>query len=272
MPDCRHITLLFLALVMQATDLAYAQAPDGMARVPSGSYLPMYRPAEDSGRVDVPGFFADTYPVTNADFLEFVKANPSWSRSNVSRLFADNSYLALWQGDTTLGPQSPARSPVTHVSWFAARAFAAWRGKRLPTLHEWEYAARAGTNEEDASGDSTFLQRILQWYGKPSPEVLPQVGSVYRNYWGLHDMHGLVWEWVEDFNSVLISGDSRKNADKDRQLFCAGAATGVADPNDYAAFMRYAFRSSIQANYCVANLGFRCVQDRAPSHQVEYNR
>ena len=74
-------------------------------------------------------------------------------------------------------------------------------------------------------------------------------------------MHGLVWEWSLDFNSVLISGESRKDVDDDSKLFCGSAAIGVTDLMNYAAFMRYALRGSLNAKYALKTLGFRCVKD-----------
>ena len=70
-----------------------------------------------------------------------------------------------------------------------------------------------------------------------------------------------MWEWVEDFNAVLTTGESRKDSSLDRSLFCAGGAIGAADPNDYAAFMRYALRGSVEADHALRNLGFRCAKD-----------
>ena len=71
----------------------------------------------------------------------------------------------------------------------------------------------------------------------------------------------MVWEWTYDFNSVLISGESRKDVDDDSNLFCGSAAVGTTDLMNYAAFMRYAIRGSLNANYTMKNLGFRCVKD-----------
>ena len=59
-------------------------------------------------------------------------------------------------------------------------------------------------------------------------------------------MHGLVWEWTFDFNSIFLSGESRKDKDTDKDLFCGSGSVNATDLMNYAAFMRYAFRASIK--------------------------
>jgi formylglycine-generating enzyme required for sulfatase activity len=77
--------------------------------------------------------------------------------------------------------------------------------------------------------------------------------------YGISDLHGLVWEWTLDFNSSLVTGESRGDGSLERSLYCGSGAAGAADFEDYAALMRYAFRSSLEARYAVGNLGFRGV-------------
>lgn len=220
-----------------------------MVTVPGGVFTNLYR---DQGVVVVDAFAMDEVPVTNAEFLQFVTEHPQWRRSQIKRLFADTSYLAHWQDDLVLGPEAPPDSPVVRVSWFAARAYADAQGKRLPTLAEWELAAQPD--------QSNNVARILAWYGKPVRGTLPPVRSTFRNPLGVWDLHGLVWEWIDDFNTALVTGESRADAGLERDLFCGSGALGASSFADYAAFMRYAFRSSLQARYTVPNLGFRCVR------------
>jgi formylglycine-generating enzyme required for sulfatase activity len=261
------------AALLLAEDRALAtvarRAGTAMVNVPAGSYVPLYPPPRGQAqrqpppgirrRVPVAAFTMAAYPVTNGDYLAFVLEHPEWRRSRVKSLFADASYLRHWRGDLELGDRAPAASPVVHVSWFAARAYLKSRGQRLPTVDEWEYVAAASESRRDASREPAFLNRLRQWYGRPTPDVLPAVGSAVRNVYGVHDLHGLVWEWTLDFNSALVTGESRADASLERSLFCGGSAAGAADFEDYAAFMRYAFRSSLDARYSVANLGFRGV-------------
>lgn len=229
-----------------------------MQKIGAGSYLPLY--GSDTARVSVDAFYLDVYPVTNEDFLAFVKANPAWRKSNIPGLFADGNYLNVWRNDTSLAAEMNPNAPITNVSWFAAKEYCECQEKRLATMDEWEYAAMASETQANAQTDSVFNRRIISSYETPRTYSRP-VGSGYRNYWGIYDMHGLVWEWTFDFSSVLISGESRKDGQTDRNLFCAAGSLSATNLMDYAAFMRYAFRGSIKANYSIRNLGFRCAKD-----------
>lgn len=233
-------------------------AQENMAAVRGGTYIPLY--GVDSTAVTIDDFSMDVYPVTNADYLEFLREFPEWQKSKVIPLFADGSYLADWENDLSYGNQLSADAPVTNISWFAAKKYCECQGKRLPTIDEWEFAAMADEKTADARKKESYNQKILDWYETPK-SFNNQIGSTFKNYWGIYDLHGLVWEWTMDFNSVLISGESRKDVDKDSNLFCGSAAVGASDLMNYAAFMRYAFRGSMKAKYSVKNLGFRCARD-----------
>jgi formylglycine-generating enzyme len=232
-----------------------------MVLIPAGNFTPLFRADSDPKSVPVRSFYLDVLPVTNADFLAFVTANPKWRRSNAKRIFADADYLKSWAADTEPGPLVLSNAPVTHVSWFAAKAYAQWKGKRLPTTAEWEYAAAAGPTRIDGDNDPAFIREIRRWYSTPTPIALSPVGQKTPNYFGLHDLHGLVWEWVADFNTAMVTGDARGDASLDRQLFCGSGSAGAKDRDNFPAFMRYGFRSSLNASYTVHNLGFRCAQD-----------
>lgn len=226
-------------------------------QIKGGTYTPLY--GSDSQRVTVSDFQIDVYPVTNAEYLVFVKANPQWQKSKVKKIFADANYLRNWKNDTTLGDNMLDNSPITNVSWFAANAYCKATDSRLPTLDEWEYVAMADSKDIDARRKANYNQYILDWYEKNNT-FKNEIGKTYKNKWGVYDMHGLVWEWTNDFSSVLISGENRGNTGNDKNLFCGSSSLGASDLMNYAAFMRYAFRSSLKANYCVQNLGFRCVK------------
>ena len=243
------------------TEKDAAITPDvQMVLIKGGDYQPFY--GEDSTLVKVDDFLLDERPVTNAEFLDFVKKNPQWKRSEVQTIYVDDTYLKDWQDDETLPKDADPNAAVVSVSWFAAKAYAKSAGKRLPTLDEWEYVAMADEKRKDARTREEFNKYILSWYEK-NKTYNNSVGKTFKNYWGVYDMHGLVWEWTFDFNSIFLSGESRKDKDTDKDLFCGSGSVNATDLMNYAAFMRYAFRGSIKANYTTKNLGFRCAKNIA---------
>jgi len=229
-----------------------------IVKIKGGEYIPLY--GRDSLMVTIDDFWIDVYPVTNKEYVDYVKKNPNWQRSKAIKLFVDESYLRDWQNDTLLNANQKLNSPITNISWFAAKSYCENQGKRLPTVDEWEYVAMANKTMPDARSLKNYNQFILSWYEKPKT-FNQTIGSTFKNYWQVYDLHGLVWEWTSDFNSVLITGESRKDVGKDSNLFCGSAAINATDLMNYAAFMRYAIRGSLKAKYTMKNLGFRCVKD-----------
>ncbi len=234
-----------------------------MALIKGGVYTPLYT-TDKTPRI-VSSFLLDSTPVTNHQFLEFVKANPKWQRKNTLPLFADKNYLKHWLSNLELGPNVSPDAPVVNVSWFAARAFASFHHKRLPSVDEWEYVARADAHRIDATSDPEFTKILLDWYGRPNPKHLKSATTFPQNIHGIQALHGLIWEWTSDFNNAMVTGESRGDSGLDRNLFCAGGAVSATDVTNYAAFMRYAFRASLKGNYTVENLGFRCARTIPPS-------
>src|SRR5262249_48685014 len=95
-----------------------------------------------------------------------------------------------------------ARRPVINVSWDDAHAYIAWlsqetgRAYRLPSEAEWEYACRASTTSRYSFGDAITPRNAN--YDASGLGRTREVGAYPANPWGLYDMHGNVWEWVED--------------------------------------------------------------------------
>ena len=251
-------TILRLTICLFLLNVTYASCQSKMVPIKGGEYIPLY--GRDSLKVKIDDFLMDVYPVTNKEYIDFIKKYPKWKKSKVIKLFADESYLRAWKSDTILNENQKENSPITQVSWFAAKDYCDCLGKRLPTVDEWEYVAMANKKIPDARQLKEYNAFILSWYEKPK-SFNQTIGSTFKNFWNVYDLHGLVWEWTSDFNSVLVSGESRKDVDTDNNLFCGSAAVNATDLMNYAAFMRYAIRGSLKAKYTMKNLGFRCVKD-----------
>jgi formylglycine-generating enzyme required for sulfatase activity len=249
--------VLVLASCLVAGLGSAAAAP---ARVGPGIYRPIFPASPAESAIAVQPFWLDRVPVTNADYLAFVQAQPDWRRDRAKPVLVDGGYLRQWAASDQLG-DAGRRAPVVGVSWFAARAYCAWRGGRLPREAEWELAAAADARHRDATDDPAFQALVLGWYARPTPARLPDVGGP-ANAWGVRDLHGLVWEWIDDFTGALITSDSREPT---RGSVCGAEAAAARDARAYAAFMRIAFRGSLTARDTVSSLGFRCAYDRGAS-------
>jgi formylglycine-generating enzyme required for sulfatase activity len=171
------------------------QEPDGkeMVRVPPGPFL--YGDGKE--RSELPEFWIDRTPVTNAEYAQFVAAT-GWKGP---RHWKDSS-----------PPEAIADHPVTEVSWRDAAACAEWAGKRLPTEQEWEKAARGTEGQEYPWGDQEPTRELCNFEDNeggttPVGKYSPQGDSPY----GGVDMAGNVYEWTAsdyDADQKVLRGGS----------------------------------------------------------------
>jgi formylglycine-generating enzyme required for sulfatase activity len=255
----QHLTVVTLALTSLIAQAELAAQPS-WAAVPGGKFESVLPPAPGIKQVTVRKFYLDRTPVTNAQFAVFLQKNPEWRRDRVARVFADEQYLSHWQSALAPG-KALANKPVVHVSWFAANAYCESRGARLPTWYEWEFVAAASGTLSDARNDPAWRQQILNWYSRSGRGELPDVGGTPANLYGARDIHGVVWEWVQDLSGMLVSSDNREQGDPDLMRFCGEGALTMEQKENYATLMRIAMLSSMKASYTSATMGFRCAAD-----------
>ena len=255
------LTLCAMALMSLVSFAVAGETRQGMASVGPGVFHSVTPEGEGDDEIDIPIFLLDRKPVTNRDFLEFTNNNPGWQRGNAIRLFADTDYLSHWASATDLGPNVAPEQPVTRVSWFAAIAYCEANDARLPRWYEWEFAAAADETRADARDDPDWRQQILNWYGTPGDKPLAHVAQRAANFYGVYDLHGLVWEWVEDYNALLVAADNREQGGADKVQFCGAGALSMEQKENYAILMRVAMLSSLEAANTTRNLGFRCAAD-----------
>ena len=197
--------------------------------VPAGTYR-MGSPAWEVGRQTREGpvhevqivhrFAVGVHEVTRGEFAEFV-ADTGYSTGDACSTYENGEWQSR-RGRTWRGPgfSQTDSHPVVCVSWSDAKAYAAWLGRktgqayRLPSESEWEYVARAGTRTARHWGESETSQCLyangrdqafVRRYGdfdavacNDGHAATAPVGSYRANAFGLHDVAGNVWEWVED--------------------------------------------------------------------------
>ena len=142
-----------LGLVLLCT-APFAAGAAEYARLPGASFRSVLR-YEDipDAAVRIRPFALMRTPVTNAEFLAFVRQHPEWRRDRVPTVMAESRYLAHWSGPLTLGAQALPQQPVTQVSWFAADAYCRAQGARLPATRN----AALSTQEKPTS----FVMKII---------------------------------------------------------------------------------------------------------------
>ena len=255
-----------------ATQLA-AQTPEGMVRIPGGSFdfrvrgieieggdnvgIDVQYPWEDSPRrfhdhvMTVKPFYIDKYPVTNRQFKEFLDATHYSPKDRIDFLrdWRNGTYPAGWES-----------RPVTWVSLEDARAYAAWAGKRLPHEWEWQLAAQ-GTDErtypwggewEPANVPTPDRGRTMR--GPDAVDAHPAGASPY----GVMDLVGNVWQWTDAFED-----------EHTRAAIVRGGS--YYEPQGSIWYFPQAYRNDEHGKVLLMSpgmdrsggIGFRCVKDAA---------
>jgi formylglycine-generating enzyme required for sulfatase activity len=231
------------------------------------------------------GFWMGRFEITVAQFTRFVLqtgyrttaefAGGAWNITDALKVQWEKG-LSWRKSDYNGSPGAP----VVLVSWDDAQAFCRWlsegTGKvfRLPTEAEWEYACRAGTatafqwgNEAEGGegwlngADKKLRAKHPEWRTFPFSDgsIYATKGGAFRgNAWGLHDMHGNVWEWCQDWYGAqyyaAAPGTDPFNGQMDRFHVARGGSWLC-----YPGFCRSAVRRKYAPEYTTCDLGFRVV-------------
>ncbi len=209
--------------------------------------------------VEVESFYIDKYEVSNRQFQSFLDARPEWRPDRIAHRFHNSDYLKDWKRGRF--PEGRAGYPVVYVSWYAAMAFAAWAGKRLPTEVEWEYAARGGRQgAEYPWGDKPPTPRLAN-YAESGIGHATAVGEYPPNPYGIYDLAGNVWEycldeWRPDYQSRRGAPELAENwREVTTRRVIRGGSWGGSAIN-----LRVTYRDSHPPEGAGPHVGFRCVR------------
>jgi formylglycine-generating enzyme len=248
-------------------DYSVCSAPAGMSLIPAGCFN-MGDAFTEGGGEERPvhnvcitsDFSLDVHEVTNAEYAACVSGGGCTVPSNSSS-YTRGSYYA-----------NPTYNnfPVIWVSWNQAAAYCTWAGKRLPTEAEWEYAARGGLSGKRYPGGDLlscsdanyerYNSSYLCWnYGGRANDT-HQVQSYAANGYGLYDVSGNVYEWVNDwylstyYSTSPTNDPPGPNTGSDRVLRGGGWSY-------YQLYMREAGRNFYFPTGPYFAIGFRCAGD-----------
>jgi len=216
-----------------------------MVQIPGGTFQMGSSDGYDDEKpvhtVTVKSFAMGKYEVTFEEYDKFCEATKREKPSDLGR----------------------GKRPVINVNWDDAKAYIKWlseqTGKdyRLPTEAQWEYACRAGSVGKYSFGDDANQLGSYGWYDKNSDSKTHPVGEKQSNKFGLYDMHGNVWEWLEDvwhenYNGAPTDGSAwMVGGDSGKHLLRGGSWVGIDN------YLRCAFRSGADSSYRYAYWGLR---------------
>jgi formylglycine-generating enzyme required for sulfatase activity len=206
-------------------------------------------------QVEVTGFSMDAREVTKAQYDTCVQAGGCTPAHD-----SDGTCVA-WNGSGFMRvriPPSPAalQLPAVCVTWYQARDYCAFKGKKLPSEAQWEYAALAGGSAPYAWGNA-----------RPDPSRCAQANgggprspaSFAPNAWGLSDMTGNVWEWVNDRyqSDYYATSEPREPTGPDVGQYRVIRGGGwYSGPEQ----LRIKNRHWFEPNFGEVSIGFRCVK------------
>ncbi|MGH7273733.1 MAG: formylglycine-generating enzyme family protein, partial [Nitrospiria bacterium] len=232
-----------------------------MVLIPAGPFIMGYdkrHPDEGpSHTLNLGAFHIDIYEVTNAQYAEFI-------------MVTKRTPPLYWKNGKN--PPEKANHPVVMVSWYDAKDYCQWAGKRLPTEQEWEKAARGTDGRIFPWGDHFDINKAntpQRWKSLGQPGDTMPVGSFPqgKSPYGVYDMAGNVWEWSESWylphpgNTHITEnyGQKYKVAKGGSWKDCSFYRCGLSGPTFNRGFF--------DPNTKMRSFGFRCARDEAAGTQ-----
>jgi len=247
-PTATSSTLPLTPLPTEITDskgVTMRLVPAGEFTMGSDNHWDNEKPAH---KVSLDDFYMDVYEVTNALYKDCVEIGPCTAPSKTNSYTRGNYY----------GNPEFDNYPVIHVDWNQANTYCEWRGARLPTEAEWEKAARGGLEGklypwgDDAPVCSAGATNGAN-FRECSPRDTSPVGSYAANRYGLYDMAGNVWEWVDDWYAAY-PGNTVSDSSYGTTYRVLRGGSWIYNPNLLRVSYRVRFIPSFRNDF----IGFRC--------------
>lgn len=252
----------------------------GMVFVEGGKFMmgcdTCQKDEKPAHEITLNGFYMDKTEVTVGQFRKFVAATnyetDSENEGSSSVLSGGDWERVLgvnWRHDVEgeLRPEEENNHPVVHISWFDARAYAKWAGKRLATEAEWEYAARGGQKSKHYSFSGSNVASEVAWYASNTKPRTHAVAQKKPNELGIYDMSGNVYEWCNDWFEKKYYAKSPSANPSGPQTGSIVALRGGGWNYDEDG-LRNTNRINAYPLHWYGGIGFRCVTDIVPNMQV----
>ena len=227
----------------------------GRFKMGSDKGLPSERPVH---QVEVDEFWIDKCEITNYQYLLVLARHPFLRKSTFPRKYHDGNYLKNWKDDLIPELRSELK-PVTNISWYAARHYCNFIGKRLASEAEWEMAARSGGKEKYSFDGGVDFLPDYGWFRENSGGMIHTTAQKLSNPNGLYDIHGNVWEWVYDWFSVYSNDNASNPQGPEMGKYRVMRGGSWSDPAEY---LRSAMRRDALPTSTFNNVGFRCAVEK----------